>query len=455
MKKILSSPALLPFYGLFIKFCFALGWLAPVVWLTLYFCEDYPCPNKKPNALKILALSPARFRGDLDVFSQSGDFEVKALPHFWMCRILYTFYKGKPLFETFYDPALASINENPRFQKFMKQFFDQLYAKTGTDIILSAAVHYISDHLWGKYSSLNGKSFIVIHRESFMASEHIRDQKRDFWKGIGSDFVIDYLISQTDAANQVFNEAGIVTPDKSCHAGTLRMDDFVRKYYKKNTPLPQDKKRVTLFSFTQCFGVWKPVPHWYDDYSDYDGFLRMFEEVHAGFAQFAKAHPDVSCVIKPKWGGKWITKIDEALGKHGLNREEIPNLEILIDVNVHKLIEDSNVVCGYGSTTLLETIVIGGRPIVVPQLGEIREPRNKNKIMMAEGMELFDVAYSMEDFVKALEYRTFENPQVPEDIQARREKLFESWSSSLNADAFEKYKNILCTTVEKKRKSLS
>lgn len=452
MKKILSSPSLLPIYGILIKLCYATGFMSPIIWLTLYFCEDYPCKNKKPDALNILALSPPRFRGDLDALSQYGDFAIKTLPHFWMCRIMYTFYTSKPTFESFYHPDKTQERDMKRLDTFMADFLPLLYAKTKTDIVLSAAVHYISDHLWGRCSSLNGTSFIVNHRESFMASEHIRALKRDYWKNIGAGFVVDYLISQTDAANQVFNEAGIVAPDKSSHAGTLRMDDFVRKYHRKNTPLPQ-QKQVTLFSFTHCFGVWSPVPHWYDNYEDHDGFLRMFEEVHAGFAQFAKTHPDVKCIIKPKWGGRWITKIDEALQKHGLNRSELPNLEILVDVNVHKLIEESNVVCGYGSTTLLETIVIGNRPIVVPQLGEIREPRNQNKIMMPDSMNLFDVANSMDEFVKLIEYRLLENPTVPEDIQKKREKLFESWSSSLDHSAYETYKNILTDTVKKKRKA--
>ena len=440
----------MPIYGLLIRLCTAIGFLQPIVWLTLYFCEDYPTKGTDKK-IKVLALCPPRFRGDLDVLSQSGGFEVKALPHFWMCRILYTFYKSKPTFEAFYPERDKHEEDHERLAKFMSDFLPMLYKKTGTDIVISAAVHYISDHLWGMHSSLNGTSFIVMHRESFMASEHIRKIKRDFWRRIGSDFVIDRLISQTSAANDVFIESDIITQDKGGYAGTLRMDDFVGKYYNENTPLPEEKC-VTLFSFTYAFGVWSPVPHWYDNHEDYDGFSHMFDEVHAAFAQFAKKHPDVKCVIKPKWDKNWIEKIDLALERFDMNRSDIPNLEILPDVNVWQLIAESNVICGYGSTTILESIVIGGRPIVVPQLGEIQRPENQNKIMMSEGLPLFDTAYSMDEFVEKIEHRLFEDPFVPKDIQEKREKLFETWSSFLDQSALEKYTALFKETIEHKKK---
>ena len=448
MKKILSANRLMPIYGLLIKFCYAIGFLQPIVWLTLYFCESYPSSSDKPK-IGVMALCPGRFRGDLDVLSKSDDFEVIALPHFWMCRILYTFFKTKPSFEAFYPDAKIYKDDHARLENFMQVFLPILYKKTGTDVVISAAIHYISDHLWGMHTSKNGTSFVVMHRESFMASEHIRKIKRDYWKTIGSDFEVDLLISQTKAANDVFIKSGVVTTDKAAYAGTLRMDDFVEKYYKKNTPLPE-QKQVTLFSFTYAFGVWTPVPHWYENHEDHDGFSRMFDEVHAAFAQFALKHPDVKCVIKPKWGGIWNDKINLALNRYDMDTEDIPNLTIRPDVNVHKLIEESNVICGYGSTTLLETIIFGNRPIIVPQLGEILRPDNENKIMMPDAMPLFDVARTSDDFVKLIEKRIFEDPTVPGTVQKEREKLFETWSSSLDQSALKTYTKLLKDSVKKK-----
>ena len=452
MKKFLSSTFLLPYYGVFIKFFAAIGFLQPIILLTLYFCEEYKGSNTTAQTntkkLKILALSPHRFRNDLDVLVNTGKFEIITLPHFWMCRILYSFYRGKVSFEEFYNITDSNKKEHERITNFMNKFLPLLYKKMGTDIVLSAAVHYASDHLWGKYSSENGVSFVVIHRESFMASEYIRKLKTDNWKEIGNAFVVDLLISQTKAAYSVFIDAGICTKDNSAYAGTLRMGDFIKKYYNVKIPLPKDKQ-ATLFSFTYAFGVWSPVPHWYENHDDFDGFSKMFDEVHATFAKFAKLHPDIKCVIKPKWGGRWIEKIDRALKRYDLDRKDIANLEIIVDVNVHDLISNSNVICGYGSTTLLESIVIGDRPIVIPQLGEIQYPQNADKIMMKESMCLFDVAYSADEFIEKIE-NGIKNNHIPEKIQKEREKLFETWSSPLNKDVVEQYTHLLQAVVEKK-----
>ena len=425
------------------------GFLYPIVWLTVYFCEKHPTKgdDKKIN---VLGLCPGRFRGDLDVLSKSDEFEVIALPHFWMCRILYTFFKAPPNFESFYPDSKKYKTDHERLAKFMTAFLPLLYNKLGTQVVISAAVHYISDHLWGMHSSKNGTPFVVMHRESFMASEHIRKLKKEYWATIGSDFVVDLLISQTKAANDVFVESGIVSADKAAYAGTLRMDDFVKKYYRKDIPLPEEKQ-VTLFSFTYAFGVWSPVPHWYENHEDYDGFSRMFDEVHASFAQFSLKHPNVKCVIKPKWGGVWIEKIDLALSRSGMNMSDIPNLHILPDVDVHQLIEKSTVVCGYGSTTLLETTVFGNRPIVVPQLGEILRPENVNKVMMPEAMPLFDVGRTSEEFIQHLETRVFDDPIVPANIQKGRQKLFETWSSPLDQSALKNYTALLLRTIQNKR----
>ncbi len=440
----------MPLYGILINLCYKINWFTPIIWLTIYFCETYNKSPTQKNAKTLLALNHNRFRNDLEILANSNNFKIIILPHFWMCRLQYALYKGPVSFDTIFKPSHEDKIHHEKLSKFTALFMPKLYAKMGIDGVVSAANHYISDYLWGSQSSKNGAAYIILHKENLYASEAMQQYKKKLWSKV-PDFTCDLLIVHNTIMRDIFIESGIVDKTRCYALGAMRMDQFLKKYWHKPTPL-QDQKQVTLFSFTHRIGVGDGIPHWYEESDNHEGFINLFKETHYAFALFAKNNPNVKCVIKPKWGGKWTEQIENAVQEHGLNLSDIPNIEIDITTPAPKLIENSRAVLGYSSTTLLESVVIGDREIIISLLGEANRPDYKGRIFLEQDLSNFKTAENVDELIEILEEVTKDEPvKINKETQKKREEIFERWISPSSAKATENYIKHINQAIEKKK----
>jgi hypothetical protein len=226
------------------------------------------------------------------------------------------------------------------------------------------------------------------------------------------------------------------------------MDGLVTRATAKNLA-PAGPPCATLFSFTHGvgldelgYGQWPKNP--------YVGWVRLFEQTHAAFARFAQAHPQLECVIKVKWGGQWLAAIEQALKANGMELATIPNLRVVGDENPHALMARSRIVCGYNSTTLLESGILG-MPVIVPYFAEAADPRYTFGNKLPEASDAFDVAESPEALTALLAGR-LENPVVNPVQMRRRRELFERWISPLDGPATPRYLSLLRSLVARGEK---
>lgn len=449
MRDVLLNNRLMPFYGVAIKILHRVGFYTPLVWLTKFFIAEKGSQKTGADCCRILALSPSRFRGDLDVLEQTGAFSVLAIPEAWQNRIIYSFFNIEPTFEAVYQPSTSrEFEAHVKLERFMRAFLPLLLRALKVDVLISAAVHYQSDYLWGSHASISGVPFVVFHRECFHTTQERRDFWIEKWKPT-KKYVFDFCIFHNEVIRKNYADSGVFPLEKTASFGALRMDAFVKRYYKKYPPLPA-KKRITLFSFMHAVGLGGKIPLW-SPYDQPQGFTRMFEEVHVAFARFAEKHPDVECVLKPKWGGAWIDEFHKVFKRNNIDFKTLPNLKIMVDVDVHQLIEESNVVCGYGSTTLLEAGIIG-RPVVITRMQEALWPEYENQIQMLSDLIHYDVAHNEAEFHHILE-RLLSAPEGSESAQAAREALFNKWISPVDASATENYAQCLKTIIDSRRHS--
>ncbi|MCH7540410.1 MAG: hypothetical protein IH999_08460 [Proteobacteria bacterium] len=164
--------------------------------------------------------------------------------------------------------------------------------------------------------------------------------------------------------------------------------------------------------------------------------VKFFERSHAAFAELARDHPEVDFVIKPKWAGRWVDEVERVLRLNGTAPGDCDNLHILPDADAQRLILESDVVCGFGSTALLEA-GITGKPVVVPHFDETLSPEYRDYIPFQEHFHLFDIAGS---------------PAVDEACMRERRAAFEEIVSSLKGDATEKYAALLKRVVDERRR---
>ena len=406
-------------------------------------------PLDKPT---ILALTPHRFRGDLNVLSDSRQFRVLELPYEWQSRLLMLFWPSNisEIFrsEQYYKPS--GNDEVIRFQnnlrEFLKLFLLSLYSNLKVDCVISAGVYYKHDYDWGLVSEEIGVPYIVFHREAIFMPGAL-EATEYMYRALGK-FVGTHIIVHNEDMKAVFIKTAFAGPDEISVHGCLRMDNLIRKIQLSNlkncsTVRSNNKKVVTLISFTYGSDLvgnrinGKPsLKHFSKERSE--AFVKLFEHVHASIAQLAIQNKDVEFVIKPKWGGEWVEEIEYVLRKNNMDISKIKNLHIMIDIDAHDLILRSDIICSFSSTLMLES-AIAGKPVIVPHFDEALKKEYTDVIKFKDSYHLFNVAYSIKEFERLI-VECLRNPiKISESQMNGRYALFEKYVSRMSGNALDKY----------------
>jgi len=401
-------------------------------------------PLNKPT---ILALTPFRFRGDLNILSDSRQYRVLGLPDKWEVILLRVFWPSnisEIRSEQYY--RTSGNDKDVRFQnnlrKSLKLFLLSLYSKLKVDCVISAGVHYETDIKLGLVSEEIGVPYIVFHREGIYmprALEALENEYRNLGKFVGTHIVV-----HNEDIKATLIKSAFAGPDEVSVLGCLRMDNFIRRIQLSNinycsTVLPNNKKVVTLFSFTHgsvAVGVNNAIRHFSKERNE--GFIKLFEHVHASIAQLAIQNKDVEFVIKLKWGGEWAEEIECVLRKNNMDISKIKNLQIMIDIDAHDLILRSDIICGFSSTTLLES-AIAGKPVIIPYFDEALKKEYTDFVEFKDSFHLFNVAYSIKEFERLIVECLRSPIKISESQMNGRYALFEKYVSRMSGNALDKY----------------
>jgi hypothetical protein len=413
--------------------------------------------NNKPT---ILAINPDRFRGDLEILANSNKFRLLKLPFDWQCYILALFNISEMMKkygrDVYFNPRdnMKLIKKQYKSRKLLKIFLPSLYTRLKVDFVIGAAAHFRHDIDWGMVSNEIGTPYIVLHRESaFMSSPKGFNWYSGFMKK-RNGFKGRHIIVHSEIAREVFLDSDYIASKDISVLGNLRMDEYVARvksynnaHFNKSSHI---RKKVTLFSFVHGIGLeGLKFQHWSENHNQ--GFVRLFEHVHVSMARLAMQMRDVDFVIKPKWGGSWITKIETVLKDNDIDVNKIKNLSILPDTNVHNLIFESAVVCAFQSTTMLEAAIHVDKKVIVPYFDEAKYPEYEGYLQFEDCYHLFDVAHSVDEFEKLIIEGLEKPKRVDEDLLRKRYALFEKYVSSLEGDALDKYVNVINQVIKERQ----
>ncbi len=428
-------------FRLWVRYLGGLGLCWPVTYMVARSLREVQ-PDGNITALRrsgdddritLLALTPDRFRDDLEILVGTGKFRVLRASYTWQGRLIAAFYPTEMDFLSFYNPEPGSDigKRQTELRKYLRRLLKKLYQRVGIDGVIGAATHYQLDYDWGVASTQIGVPYIVFHRECYLASPGLYRDFRARWTGMGK-FEGGHIIVYDENTKNCILESGYAEDNMLSSLGCLRMDKFVARIAAHES-FEKPRKKVTLFSFNHGAGMVGLI--WEKGKST--GFKRLFDEVHVAFARLAIANPEIDFVIKPKWDGEWMDKLDETFDASDINWSEIPNLSVLVDIDVHGLILESDVICGgVNSNTLLES-ALAGKPIVMPLFAEA-EGEFADYVKIPNDLDIFDVAKSPDEFQSLIMHR-LENPEIGLDCQTKRNSVFERYVSSPRGDATEKY----------------
>jgi hypothetical protein len=451
-----------------VRFAAEKGMVSPFVWLYKKVIkevlpEDGNAPENKPT---LLAIHSERFGNELDLLANTKEFRVLKLSLDWQIKILNIFWPSKIWWrwKDYYDPDPVLNREIIELQnslrKFLRKFLSRLYRETGVNAVLGATFYYKQDYDWGLVSNDIGVPYIVIQYDRIFGG---RNRQHFINKTIKTckRFRGSHIIVSNDYTRDTLIETGYVDADRISSLGLMRMDGFVRKVLalrnksSKNVS-KKTRKRVTLFSFVPCVGLRTSLGLRTFPEDPNLGYQKLFENVHTSIARLAESLRDVDFIVKTKWGGIWFEGIEKACRKNGYNIRDIPNLTITDNVDSHELIIDSDVICGFSTTALLEAAV-AAKPVIVPMFDEAMLPMYQESIGFLDCYHLFDCAGSVTEFEELITGRLHDpGPKVSGEYLAERDRMFEKHVSSMRGESLNRYvKTINAVINECKCKTIS
>lgn len=420
-------------------------------WLLVFAVKNInPSENKcEKKVINILALSPSRFRGDLQILAKTGNFKIIVFPEKWHDRILglinlKLLQRQQIGVYDYINNAKNKINR-PIFLKRLAYFIEPFIKILDIDIILSPGIHYKRDLDLGEAIRMLGPVYIVSHRECLKTNKWQQDEMLQKLKKLNS-VKLDYIISQNEVVKDIFIKSGLSRTDNSYALGCLRMDELFRNSIHKTQAITSNKQ-VTLFSFTHCAGLYGLLNAFTDD--DSLGYVNLFKKVHVAIAKLAVKYPNVNFVIKTKWLASWEAKIMQCLAEVGMDLSRLNNLIISDSLDAHDLIKNSCAVIGFGSTTLLEALMFR-KPVIFPLFEEASDKKYRECVQFYNERTIFDVADSYDSFIQKVSgYIELDVYQVNEEKYKMQLDVFEKYVSPTDGSSLEKYTNFFKKVYEK------
>jgi hypothetical protein len=391
-----------------------------------------PGPLKSANGrVSILALTPDRFRYDLEALAALPNMRLLRMPFKWQARFFYAFYGRHIKNPDVHQPRLgsSSARAQARYRKFLTQLLPALYRRIGVDMVIGANVKYREDLDFGAVSDQLGVPYVVFHRENLPIIPVVMEKFLKRWRQCGQ-FQGTCIAVHNSAAARTFFETDYAAPETVLELGCMRMDRFLERI-----TLPRKKPSrplVTLFSFKSYNKTLFPGT----------GYFPLFRDSHGAIAALAQRRADVDVIIKPKADvlrdRRWHTELRDALSHWGVDPNSWPqNLRVDARPDAQDLILQSSVVVALNSTTQLEAAV-AGLPVVMPNFRALRESSFAESVRFREYSDLFDVPDSGDDLIELVEAR-LQDPTISPEIMERRRALFAELVSPIEGHAVRRY----------------
>ena len=245
---------------------------------------------------------------------------------------------------------------------------------------------------------------------------------------------------------KVFVENRYIESDNIFVIGPPRMDSYLKKIA---IGIPKTtKSRLCLFSFGPGAGLLdSSPPHWPRDLdtSPEKYFTELSYQTHRIVIDYAKMHPNVEVVIKPKWGGRWLEQINAIMKKNNVNVAELKNLKIDHEIDAQEIISCSDVVIGFASTTLFEAAV-AGKWVIVPNFAEATQEHFKNKVAFKDEQRIFCIADEAAQMSAKIDEGLSGYSITTEQMRARV-KAFEKYIAPATGDATRKLSDCLTKII--------
>jgi len=360
--------------------------------------------NGNREAIRVLVFSAPRFMQDIGVMARHPRLQLYAINRRALEIVQAIFSEpGRPPGKDFYlerDPVVLSLRERKRVYISVIASYLRL---RGLDSAITPSIQYWIEQDWAAGLNTAGLPFVGLHKEFTILDGRQLEWRINVHRNRKQKFLGSHLLVTNDIAKELFSRSGVFPANKISVMGLIRMDRLFRpdSQFRNRTV---GRRQAVLFSFGHFSGgIGSPDrrSHYFSRNDDF-GFVELFTAVHSAFAELATANPDVEFLIKPKnvedW---WVREIDGVVAQAtGRSISEISNLSIS-SLTAPELIRDADVVVGFNSTVLLESLALG-RNTVFPMFAEALTKYPDN-VYLVNYQDMFTTAHSKAELISLIQ----------------------------------------------------
>ena len=366
----------------------------------LFYLSLRRLSKSKNDGKNIIVFNGHRCVEDIEVYLSHQKITLFSAP-MYLLQIVEAIFFDKSIPYSLYfktkDKETIKARENKR--NFIAKTISYLKRK-GIDAIISPSIQYRLDQDWAFASNLQNLNFICVHKEFTVMDKQVYKHQIQKFKEWNLKYLGTKVFVTNKLVKKLFIETKFCEKSKINVIGSLRMDRIL-PVKKKKVEL---NNKITLFSFGHLSGglgfdmvnqreIYKYKRHQYFS-NDNFGFVKLFQNVHYTFGQCAIDNPQKNFIIKLKnindngWKNE-VIKIIETKTK--VSFDKIVNLKFSSD-QAPSLINSSDIIIGFNSTVLLESI-INNKKTIIPVVDEaINE--YKDNVYYTKYFSLFKIANS-------------------------------------------------------------
>ena len=258
--------------------------------------------------------------------------------------------------------------DNPQKDKlddyyhFLKGVFAWLCSLLRLDCVLSGNFMYVEQQELARICLEAGFPFVILHKEGLTIPSMYKQYVERYYSGM--IFRGTKLLVYNQRIQDAFIAKDIpgLSEDKICTVGIPRLDAC---FHAREKTAPVDKPCLAFFSF---YSKDKFSALFRDDPERLEEILRRSWDFHKQVVLLAKENPDIRVIVKTKIAKHYMRYVKEIVRE--VCDEPPKNLEFYHEGDVISLIQQSNLVVGLNSTTLIQALILGKR-IASPDFADL------------------------------------------------------------------------------------
>ena len=386
------------------------------------------------------ALSPNRFREDLDILNSSKKIRIYKIPLKIQYNLISPYENTiKKYKSNYFGNSYKLLREKEELDKYLKNTLKYFFEYFKFSFVLSAAVHYVQDYDIARISKKSGIKYIIFQRENFGIIKFQSKKVKEYYSSYQPSDA-DLIITQNYNTAEMLKSLQVGSKSKILSLGCLRMDDLAKKLNKRNKDISKKNKTITFFSFAPNVGIHlSTYPPRVMSAFEGEGLVEFFKNSHNEIIKYAKNNRNVDLIIKTKWENKWVNKIKNNWIMES-NSNVPDNCEITSTTSAQDLIKKSDLIISFNSTTILES-GLRDIPIIIPKFDEA-----KNKYSEYFELEEYENAFIVvekQTELKNIISKYLNSFNLSEQQRLKRNSLFEKYVSPINYSILGKYIEIL------------